>query len=69
MMLIPILCASIFVLRSVNIDLETAASELRGLTFTERQIDLMVQVQKHRGMVNLKLAGENVDPALEKYAH
>jgi len=66
MMLIPILCASIFVLRSVNIDLETAASELRGLTFTERQIDLMVQVQKHRGMVNLKLAGENVDPALEK---
>ncbi|MFZ6687329.1 methyl-accepting chemotaxis protein [Undibacterium sp. SXout11W] len=66
MMLIPIFGTSIFVLQRVNTDLETATSELRGLTFTERQIDVMVQVQKYRGLVNLKLAGENVEPALEK---
>jgi len=65
-MLIPVLCTSIYVLQRVNSDLKTATSELRGLTLTAHQMDLMIQVQKHRGLVNLKLAGENVDPALAK---
>jgi len=64
--LVPILCMSTYVLQRVTSDFEVANAELSGIEVGCHQMDLVIQVQKHRGLVNLKLAGENVDTALEQ---
>ena len=64
--LLPIFCISSYLLQRANTDLDVAQAEFTGIDVGVRQMDLLIQTQKHRGQTNLKLAGENVDEALEK---
>lgn len=44
----------------------SAKEELQGVQISNQIMNVLIQAQKHRGQVNLKLSGQDVDAALFK---
>jgi methyl-accepting chemotaxis protein len=53
-------------LTKLNDDKNIAKEELQGVQISRQLMDVLIQVQKHRGQVNLKLSGQDVNAALAK---
>jgi len=65
-LLIPIVGLTLHTLNKVNTDVSVAAGELQGVGISRHVMDILVLTQRHRGQVNLKLTGENIDAELSK---
>ncbi|MFZ6773789.1 methyl-accepting chemotaxis protein [Undibacterium sp. SXout7W] len=65
-LILPICVLAVYVVFKVQADVDIANAELTGVNATRQIMDVMIQTQKHRGQVNLKLSGQNVDEALSK---
>ena len=65
-LILPICVLAVYVVFKVQGDVDIANAEMAGVKVTRQIMDVMVQTQKHRGQVNLKLSGQNVDDALSK---
>ncbi|WP_295751993.1 methyl-accepting chemotaxis protein [Undibacterium sp.] len=48
-----------------NTDLNTAKSESQGVELSRQIMLVLIQTQKHRGLVNLKLSGQDTDASLK----
>ncbi|MFZ6749230.1 methyl-accepting chemotaxis protein [Undibacterium sp. Ren11W] len=46
-------------------DLNTAKAELQGVLVSRQIMDILIQTQKHRGLVNLKLSGQDTEASLK----
>jgi methyl-accepting chemotaxis protein len=47
-------------------ELHIAKSELQGVLLSRQIMDIVIQTQKHRGQVNLKLSGQDIEVSLAK---
>lgn len=47
-------------------ELSIAKMELQGVLLSQKIMDVVIQTQKHRGQLNLKLSGEDTDAVLSK---
>ncbi|MFZ6656305.1 methyl-accepting chemotaxis protein [Undibacterium sp. TJN19] len=65
-LLLPLLLLSIFLIQKVHTEAAIAHSELLGVQANGFIMKVIIQTQKHRGQVNLKLSGQNLDDDLTK---
>ncbi|MCU6434999.1 methyl-accepting chemotaxis protein [Undibacterium sp. Jales W-56] len=61
---LPLLLLSIHLAFKYQQDLDIAAEEANGVVISRQIMDLITGIQKHRGLANLKFAGQDVDQAL-----
>jgi methyl-accepting chemotaxis protein len=47
-------------------EVHIAKAELQGVLLSRQIMDIVIQTQKHRGQVNLKLSGQDIEAALAK---
>ena len=65
-LMLPTLLLVLYMVSRMQADVTMADHELRGIQINRQVMDVLLQTQKHRGQVNLKLSGENNDSALEQ---
>ncbi|WP_423709793.1 methyl-accepting chemotaxis protein [Undibacterium sp. WLX3042] len=63
-LMLPTLLLVMYMLSKMQTDVEIAQNELSGIQINRQLMDVMIQTQKHRGQVNLKLSGGNIDADL-----
>ncbi|MFZ6719273.1 methyl-accepting chemotaxis protein [Undibacterium sp. Ji49W] len=65
-LLIPLVLLTGTVIRQVANDSDNSRLELKGVEATQLIMKIVIQTQKHRGQMNLKLSGQNLDDDLAK---
>ncbi|MFZ6815980.1 methyl-accepting chemotaxis protein [Undibacterium sp. Rencai35W] len=61
---LPMLILSVNITLKYQQDLDIAAEEANGIGLSRQVMDLIIETQKHRGLTNLKFAGQDVEQPL-----
>ncbi|MDE2428896.1 MAG: cache domain-containing protein [Burkholderiales bacterium] len=65
-LMLPMVILAVHLIIKDHEDVGVANKELNGVVVMRQLTNVMLQTQKHRGQMNLKLAGQDIDEALSK---